>query len=37
VTKATERVLVFSVVVPGVPEIHVEEAVATCLDLLTER
>jgi DNA/RNA-binding domain of Phe-tRNA-synthetase-like protein len=36
VSKATERVLVFSVAVPGVPDIHVDEAMATCLDLLTE-
>jgi DNA/RNA-binding domain of Phe-tRNA-synthetase-like protein len=35
VTKETERMLLYTVAVPGVPEIHVEEAVATCLEVLT--
>jgi DNA/RNA-binding domain of Phe-tRNA-synthetase-like protein len=37
VTKETEVMLLYTVAVPGVPEIHVEEAMATCLDVLTSR
>src|SRR3712207_8093208 len=32
VTKETERMLLYTVAVPGVPEIHIDEAVATCLE-----
>jgi len=36
VTKATSRMLVFTVQVPGVPEIFVDEAMWTCLGVLTD-
>lgn len=36
VSRETARIRIFTVLVAGVPEIHAEEALATCLDLLTE-
>ena len=35
VTRKTEAITLFTVAVPGVPAIHVEEAMATCRDVLT--
>jgi DNA/RNA-binding domain of Phe-tRNA-synthetase-like protein len=36
VTKETSRMLLFTIQVQGVPEIHVEEAVYSCVEVLTE-
>jgi DNA/RNA-binding domain of Phe-tRNA-synthetase-like protein len=36
VTNATTRMLLFTIQVQGVPEIHVEEAVHACVEVLTE-
>ena len=37
VSRATRRVALFSITVPGVPAIHVEEALWTCAALLGAR
>ena len=36
VSKETSRMLLFTIQVQGVPEIHVEEAVYSCVEVLTE-